>query len=236
MRKIKFWPILLLVLAGAVLLSLPTMNNNIGDPNLLLYFNNDQGYSMDLMWFYYTGERPDFFQIEADYGLEMRYIVDLARLIFSKFVDFKPGSFVLILRWLHLIGWICALTALWRMVSYHFGKNWQPALAVMLVGVRPAFAYFSVNLKPEPLVLFFMIVGLDYTLRIIKDPFRRSNFVIATACAAAAFLIKYAGIFLLPPIIASMFFAERYHRDTAGKKIIFPKMKFSWILFSFPYS
>lgn len=223
--------ILLAVCIASILLVYPTINNNIDNPNLIAYFNHDEGYLMDLIWRYYTGQIRDSYQMDFDYGLEMLYLSDLARIIFSRFIDFSPSTFVLILRWLHLISWVGALIALWYLVGYHFEKGWQQILAVLLLAVNPAFAYFSNNLKPEPLVLFFMIIGLNYTLRVIENPIRQ-NLVIAIACASIAVIVKFAGIFLLPAIVAAIYFGECYRkRDfNTSSDGAFPRIKHSWIL------
>lgn len=208
---------------------LPTINDNVDDPNMIIYFNGDEGGLMDVAWNYYIGEKRNSFQWDFDYGLEMVYLADFARLVLSKFIDFTPGTFVLILRWVHLLAWILSLLALWWLISYHFGKGWQPIMGVTLLAVRPAFAYFAVNLKPDPLALLFMIIGLDYSLRIVEKPTYR-NLLIAGACAAIAFTIKYVGLFLLVAIVAAMYLSELYQRRTAGQKNFFPRLKIFWIL------
>lgn len=231
MKEIKkvYFLVLLVACAGSILLGVPTICNNIYDPNMIVYFNSDEGGQMDLAWFYYSGHKRDSFQWDFDYGLEMIYLSDVARFILSKFINLTPGTFVLILRWIHLTAWILSFLALWRLISYHFARGWQPALAVTLLATRPAFAYFSNNLKPEPLVLFFIIIGLDYALRIIERPSQR-NLFIAVASAAFAVIIKFAGLFLLPAIVASMYFGEWYQRNMGNKKAFFPRMRLSFIL------
>lgn len=229
LRKLGTWLPLFFICAGSLLLVLPTVDNNIDDPNMIIYFNADAGGLMDQMWYYYSGEKRPSYQWNLDYGLEMLYFADFARLLLSRFMNFTPGTFVLIFRWLHLIAWICALIALWRLISYHFGKGWQPFLAVILLAVRPAFAYCSSNLKPEPLVLFLMIVGLDYTLRFIENPSKRSLFI-AIAMASLAFIVKFAGLFLLPAIVASIYFSNGYQNNANRGGVVSPKLKISWIL------
>lgn len=228
-KRIIFYLPLLTVCAASLSLVLPTINNNISDPNMIVYFNGDEGGLMDVIWHYYSGIKRESFQWDFDYGLEMVYLADVARLYLSKFIDFTPGTFVLILRWIHLVAWVLSFLALWRLISYHFGRGWQPLLAVILLAVRPAFAYFSVNLKPEPLVLFFMIIGLDYTLRVVEEPSKK-NLVIAIACAALAFIIKYVGLFLLLAIVASMYLSELYQRSLGRKNVLFSRIKLFWIL------
>lgn len=228
-KKILSYLSLLVICLGSASLVLPTIGNNINNPNMIVYFSSDEGGLMDVIWHYFSGVKRPSFQWDFDYGLEMLYLSDFARTILSHFINFIPGTFVLILRWIHLIAWVCALIALWRLVSYHFRRIWLPVLAVILLAVRPAFAYFSVNLKPEPLVLFFMIVGLDYALRIAERPSKR-NLFIAIAFAALAFVVKYAGIFLLPAIVASMYFSELYQQNIGKRHIIFPRLKLFWIL------
>ena len=230
MKKILLLLPLIAAVLFALFLTLPTISNNIGDPHMIVYFNADEGGLMDEIWYYYSGNYNDSYQWDFDYGLEMVYLADIARLGFSRFVEFTPGMFVLILRWFHLIAWILALVALWRLVNRHFGGGWwRPASAVLLLATRPAFAYFTVNTKPEPLVLLFMILGMDYALRIIDKPAWR-NLLAAVACAVLAFLVKFAGLFLLPAIAASVYLSERYGSKYLGEKRVFPKFKIAWIL------
>ncbi|KPK42832.1 MAG: hypothetical protein AMJ78_01170, partial [Omnitrophica WOR_2 bacterium SM23_29] len=147
-KKTILWLPVAAVCIATVLLSLPTIDNNINDPNMIVYFNTDEGGRMDTAWYYYRGEKRDSFQWDYDYGLEMLYVADFARIILDRFIEFTPGTFVLIFRWLHLIAWVCALIAMWYFVGYHFGNGWQRNLAVFLLGVRPAFSNFSNTLKP----------------------------------------------------------------------------------------
>lgn len=209
-----------MICAASLLSALPTINDNIDDPNMIVYLNADEGGLMDEIWYYYSNQKRDSFQWSIDYGLEMILLSDLAHILFSKVIDFTPGTFVLILRWIHLLAWIGALVVLWFFVGRHFGKGWQQVLVVSLLAVRPAFDYFSNSLKPEPVVLLFMIIGLDFALRMIEEPSRR-NLLIAVLCAAVAFYVKFAGIFLLPAIIAAMYFREG--NKGAG-------IKYSWLL------
>ncbi len=225
-KRIIFYLPLILACCFSFILTVPVIRSNVNDPNMIVYFCADEGDQMDLVWSYYSGEKRDSYQWDYDYGLERLYLADFARLVLSHFMVLTPGTFVLMLRWLYLLAWIASFFALWRLISYHFGKGWQPALAVLLLAVRPAFVYFSNNLKPEPLVLLFMIIGLDYTMRIIEDPFKRRNLLIAIACASVAFMIKFAGLFLLPAIVGSMYLSE-YCSNT--NKRIFPEIKISWI-------
>jgi len=211
-------------------IGLPTINNNINESNLIRYFNNDEGCHMDLMWFYYSGQKLPTLRWDYDYGLELLYLSDLSRLILSRFIHFEPATFVLIFRWIHLISWILALIALWYFVGRHFGKGWQQALAVLLLAARPAFAYVLTNMKPEPLVLLFMILGLHYTLLIVERPVLK-NIALACLFAALAFLTKFSGIFLLPGIVSAIYISEvRRQNDPAsavGCKAM-PVFKAAW--------
>lgn len=204
--------------AFALSLAVPSIKYNIDDPEMITYMNLDEGELMDLCWYYYSGEKRASFLWEEDYGLEMPYLMDLCRMVPKNIHEFTPGELVLIIRVIHLAGWILALIALWSLVGRHFGKGWKQSVAVALLAVRPAFGYFLNNMKPEPLVLFFMIIGLDYTLRIIDDP-RRKNVIIAVLFASAAFLVKYAGVFILPAVIAAIYMTSRRY-----------KIRFAWSL------
>lgn len=208
MKSIVNYLFLFFICAFILSLTVPTVGQNIGDPNMVVYNSSDEGGLMDEIWHYYSGEKRPSFQWDFDYGLEMVYIADFARVFLSKFVVFQPGTFVLILRSLHIAGWLLAMFALWRLIGNHFGKGWQQVLGVSLLATRPSFAYFSANMKPEPLVLFLMIVGLGLALDIIERPGKR-NILLAVALATAAFLIKFSGIFLLIAIVAAMYFSKR---------------------------
>ena len=167
------WLALGLAWSASLALVLPTIGKHIGDPNRIVYFNADEGGQMDLVWWNYSGVKRDSFQWEYDYGLELVYLADLARLALSRVMTVRPGTFVLILRWVHLLSWLLALGAFWRFIGCHFGRGWRQAVGVLLLATRPAFAYFSNNLKPEPLVLLLIIAGLDATLRLL-DPSTRA--------------------------------------------------------------
>ena len=71
--------VLVAVCAGVLLLAAPAMNYNIGDPNMIVYFNADEGGLMDEVWWYYSGAKLPSFQWDFDYGLEMKYLADIAR-------------------------------------------------------------------------------------------------------------------------------------------------------------
>lgn len=217
---------LIFVCIAAVALVAPTLQYNINDPNLIVYFGHDEGYRMDVIWKYYSGETRDSYQGDYEYGLLMVYLSDLARALPF---DFTPGMFVLVIRWLHLLFWVLSLICLWRLVIYHFGSKWQAALCVIILATRPAFPYFLNTLKPDPIVLFFMIVGLDHTLRIIDHPSKR-NLLIAIACSSLALIVKFSGIFLLPAIVIAMFLVKKY--KAAGYQIS-PRFRAGWIFYSF---
>ncbi|MDD5269571.1 MAG: glycosyltransferase family 39 protein [Candidatus Omnitrophica bacterium] len=196
----------------ALSLAVPSIRYNIDDPEMITYMNLDEGELMDLCWYYYSGEKRASFLWEEDYGLEMPYLMDLCRLVPKHIHEFTPGELVLLIRVIHLAGWILALIALWSLVGRHFGKGWKQAVAVALLAVRPAFGYLLNNMKPEPLVLFFMIAGLDYALRIIDDP-RRKNIIIAVLFSSVAFLVKYAGIFVLPAVVAAVYMSAKRYKN-----------------------
>jgi len=211
-RKKSALILLLLACIGSFALVLPTINKNIDKLNLIFYYNADEGGQMDLIWSYYSGEVRSSFLFDFDYGLEMLYIADFSKFVLSRFIRITPGVLILLLRWLHLFAWVGALIALYKFIGYHFGKGWQQFLGVALLAVRPALAYVSLNAKPEPLVLLLLILGLDYTLRIIDKPSKR-NLLFAVACAAIAAIVKFSGIFLLPAIILSLMLSNRYNAN-----------------------
>jgi|GEM_PF-1410716 len=196
------------IILATLALAVPTIKNNADDPNMLVYMNADEGWQMDNAWYYYSGEKRPSFRIETDYGLVLVYITKFCKVFLSKFIDFTPGLLAVILRWFFLLSWVAALIALWNLVGYHFQKGWQQALSVSLLAVRPTFSYLCGNLKPDALMLFFMIVGLDYALRIIDKPSRK-NILIALSFAALTMIVKYEGPFLLPPVIAALYFSKR---------------------------
>lgn len=224
-KRIAAYLILIGVCIGSAALVLPTINENINDPNMIAYFSHDEGYLMDLVWYHYSGVKRPSFQYDGDYGLEMPYLADIARL-FSRFMTFTPGTFVLILRWLHLFMWIIALLMLWRFVNYHFGKLWLASLSVALFASYPAFAYiFLCPLKPDPPLLVLMILGLDHTLRIF-DGHPRRHLVLAVAAASAASLLKFfMGLFLLPPIVVAVYLVSRYKK---GAPLALKAFDFAW--------
>ena len=205
------------------------MHYNINDPNLIPYFNGDEGYRMDVIWSYYSGEIRDSYKGEYDYGLLLLYFSDFSRVVLSHFMNFTPGTFVLIFRWIHLVFWIASLVMFWRFIKYHFGEGWQSIIGVTVLASLPALPYFLSNLKPDAIVLFFMILGLDYTLRIVNEPSWR-NLSIAIAMASLAMLVKFSGVFLLPPLVFAMFLSEKYKKS---EYCVFPHIKVAWLLYIF---
>ena len=200
---------LIFLCSSGFLLMRATLYNNIHLPNLIPYFNADEGYLMDVIWFYFSGEIRPGYVGNVDYGLQLLYISDLCRHVLSRFFDFTPGIFVLILRWFHLLSWIGCIIVLWRLVGRHFGLGWPQMLCVSLLASRPSLAYYTASSKPDFLVLFFMILGLDYTLRLI-DSSQRKYLMAAASCAALSVIVKFGGFFLLPAIVAALFFRTRY--------------------------
>ncbi|MDD5440560.1 MAG: glycosyltransferase family 39 protein [Candidatus Omnitrophica bacterium] len=195
---------------------------------MITYANADEGWFMDTLWYYYAGvERPSF-RIASIYGLVEIYILWAVKLVLSKFMAITPSVLVLIVRWIYLFSWIGALIALWRLVGRHFGRGWQQVLLVSILATRPAYAYLLNNLKPDGLVLMFMLLGLDYTLRIIDRP-RFKFIVIACVFASLALITKYVGPFLLPAMVTALYIVKRYRYDNrsvpqAGmEKIVFTK-------------
>ena len=226
-NKFLYYLPLIISCAAAFLLAAPTAGNNIDRPNMIVYFNADEGGLMDLAWYYYSGEKRSSFQWEFNYGLEMVYLADIARLL-KPLVRFTPGTFVLILRWFHIFAWIGSLIALWFLIARHFGGWWKQACAVWLLATRHAFGYCLGNLKPEPLVLLLIIIGLDYSLRIVDRPSWK-NLCIAAACASCAFVTKFAGLFLLPAITFAVYFSQKRARFSDGD-VVFPVFKLFWAL------
>lgn len=210
---------------GAILMALPSMDKNIDDPNMIVYFNHDEGYLMDMAWRYYSAQKLPSYQYEGDYGLELVYVAAFARAVLSKFMDVRPGTFVLLVRWLHLLAWVAALLAVWGLVLRHFGKAWQAFAVTTLLDIKLATIYLVNPMKPDPLVIFFMIIGINCAMGIIGSRPRRS-LVLAAACASCAFIIKFSGIFLLPMIVAAMYLYSKYDAKTAA---VFPRFKAAWI-------
>lgn len=223
---------LLLICGASLALAWPTINNYVNDPNLITYFSADEGGQMDVTWWHYSGEKRESFQWESDYGLELIYFADIARLALSRFVTVTPGLFVVIARWVHLLAWLGACVALWQFVGRHVQRGWPQTLAVSLLAVRPAFAYLCNNWKPDPLVLWLMIVGLDAVLRHLDTPSWR-HVMVATACAAVVSIVKYAGVFLLPALVAAMYFSVRRSPTAraAHPDVRYPQWNASWAFY-----
>lgn len=224
-RKLIFYILLTAICAGSILAAKPLISRNTGDANLIAYFNHDEGFLMDLLWYYYSGEKRDSFQYEADYGVELLYLSDFSRIILSKVFSPDAGIFVFFLRLINLFFWIASILALWRLMRHHFGYSWKVLLVLVLLAVSPAFPYLTQNSKPEPIVLFFMISGLDYSLRII-DKFSWINLFFAVICSSVAALVKYAGIFLLPVVIVAIYLSTRQPEQ---KNNVFPVIRTAWL-------
>lgn len=219
LRKILNLLSLFIICMISFLLIFPTIDNNIHDQNMILYFNADEGGIMDLIWSNFSGQKVERLQFDADYGLELVYLSDFIRAIISPFVEITPDILLFIIRCIHSFAWVGAIIALWMLVGNHFGKGWQQILAVSLLAVRPALPYVLNSSKPELLVLFLMIIGLDCALRILDRP-ENKYLIIALCCSSLAFVIKYSGLFLMPAIIAVVFFSKIYQnsKNNFGKR------------------
>lgn len=222
--------VLIFILATTLIAIVPTLSQNIDDPNLIVYFNKDAGYRMDIIWRHFSGEVRPSYQGDYEYGLLLAYLADFAKFFLSHFITVTPGTFVFILRFLNLLFWIGALIGLWNFVTRHFASGWQAALAVLVLATRPAFGYSMDGLKPDPIVLFFIIIGLDYCLRFLED-YRNSKIFIAIACSSIALIIKFSGVFLLPAIVASIYFAKRFNKQS--KSLFIPEFKMGWLALAF---
>jgi len=229
LKKLIYLLPLLFICIASIAIVAPTMHYNINDPNLIPYFNGDEGYRMDVIWSYYSGEIRDSYKGGYDYGLLLLYFSDFSRIVLSHFMNFAPGTFVLIFRWIHLVFWIASLVMFWRFIKYHFGERWQSIIGVTVLASLPALPYFLSNLKPDAIVLFLMILGLDYTLRIVNKPSWR-NLSLAIAMASLATLVKFSGVFLLPPLVFAMFLSEKYKKS---EYFAFPHIKLAWLLYMF---
>jgi hypothetical protein len=211
---------------ACILVVAPTMANNISTPNLIVYFNADEGYRMDVIWKFFSGQKRESYQGDYEYGLFALYVVDVCRLVLSRFIDFTPGMIVLFFRWLHLAFWVASLIVLWRLTIRHFGHIWQAVVVSLYLACIPAFPYFLSNLKPDPVVLFFMLVGIDYTLRIV-DESSWKNVAISVLCASIALIVKFSGAFLLPAIVTAMFVARWHHSAVQS----FPIIRNGWMVY-----
>jgi len=198
---------LISICAISFALVIPTIFNNIQDPNLIVYFNGDEGYLMDLIWSYYSGEIRASYHGSIDYGLEMVYLSDLAKLL-SPWIHFSPGRFVLILRWIHLLALIGSLITLWFLVGRYFKKGWSQIACVSLLGVNSAFAYFVNNLKPDFLVLFFILLSFIFLFRFLEKP-SYGIFILSIAFAALGMIIKFSGVFLLPVFVVAIYLSRK---------------------------
>jgi len=195
--------------ASSLLAVFPVIGDHAASPNLVSYFNADEGLLTDNLWFYYSGKKLPTYEMSLDYGLELVYVADLVRMTVGKVMDVTPGQLIVIVRWLHILAWMAGLIAAWYLVKVHFGDSWKPLLVVLLLSVRPAFDHCMNTMKPEPLVLLFVIVGLTCALKIIDEPLKKGYFFIACALAAMALVVKFAGIFLLPAIVAALYFRDK---------------------------
>ena len=208
MKKHALLLVLILTSLASVAVELPIIHRNIDDADMIAYFNHDEAFLMDLAWYYYSGHKRKSFQYESDYGVELLYLSLLSKYFFSHFLTITPNTLVLLLRWLHFIFWILSLFALYRLLNRHFESTWICVFPLLLLSTRVSFPYLSQNLKPEPIVLFFMISGLNYALQYVESASYK-ELLKACCCAAAAFSIKLAGIFLLPILIVGMCLNER---------------------------
>ena len=208
-------------------LILPSLHQNLSDPNLINYFHFDEGYLMDLGWLMYSGEHRLSFHSDFPYGVLLLYCSAFCRYILSYFIEITPITFVLILRYLNLLAWLFIVVALWRFMHNHFRQWWKYLIILLFLASRPEINSLVATSKPDPIVLLVMLLGLNYTLKMIDQPSWLS-FIFAVICASLGTLVKFGGIFLLPPILVSMYLADtKFH--FYSKYLILQKIKkISW--------
>ncbi|MFH1968584.1 MAG: glycosyltransferase family 39 protein [bacterium] len=200
--------LVILGIIAIIILVGPMLFYNINaDPRLIPYFDHDEGYGRDLAWYYYSGEKLESFQYSLDYGVEYRLIVDLIAKPLSLFFVITPNKLLLIIRLFHFICGIFSLYFLWRLTSKHFTSFWIPTVSCLGLIFSPQFLWWLDNVKPEPLLILLIFIGLDYSMRILNNPSWK-NLFLAVFCAAFAFMVKLIGLFLLPSIFLSLYLSH----------------------------
>lgn len=220
----KPYLVIIVTLIISVLVGPMLFYNIKNDPRLIPYFDLDEGYGRDLAWYYFSGEKLESFQYSLDYGVEFQMIVDLLVRPLSLFITITPNGILFIIRIFHFICGISALFFLWRFAKYHFPSSWIPTLICLSLLTSPHFVWWLDNIKPEPIVILLMILGLDYTLRIFDNPSWK-NVILAVAFSAAAFMVKLIGLFLLPLILLVLFFTPLLKNTVINKQIIYGIIK-----------
>jgi len=227
--------VLIIICAGSISLAIPTFHDKVNNLNINYYFYHDEGGLQDLGWYYYSGERRQTSTFDFDYGIELLYLTNFLKLLPSNFMVITSNDIMTFVRGIHLMSWVAAMIALWSFVGRHFSpKGWPQVLAVMLLAVRPAFAQLMAVNKPEPLILLVMILGMDYTLRMVEEKTFK-HFIIAVSLSALAFSIKYAGLFMWPPLLAGMYLTNHYKNsgiENHNDKFTFPIFKYSYVIYS----
>jgi len=178
--------------------------NNLGDVPMVAFYSHDEIYLLNTIWYFYSGEfNPETVQGLGDYGLLFRYIVDVAKVLISPFVEVTPGLLWGIVRGLNLLFGLATFWVTWRMAQRHFPDGWAPVVSVLGIGLCPSFVWHLDFAKPEPITLFFTVLALDYVLRIIddSDPWALHK---AIVCAIVAFVVKFVGMFIFPVIVLAL--------------------------------
>lgn len=194
------------------------------DPRLIPYFDADEGYGRDLAWYYYSGEKLETFQYSLDYGVEYYLIIDLIARPVSLFIPLTPNRLLLIMRLFHFICGLMAVFFLWKFTKRHFPSNWIPTFTCLSLIASPQFVWYLDHIKPEPFLVILIILGLDYTLRMLDNPSWK-NLSLAVFFSASAFMIKLRGIFLLPSILLVLYFLPLSGNKTITKSDIYKIIK-----------
>lgn len=214
--------VVFLICFVSIAAAIPVIYANIDDPNLVAYFNHDEAHIISHIWYYYSGSKLDCFQYENDYGVMLLYLAFFCRTFLERFVDFTPITFTIMLRWINLIFWIASIWMAWLVVKRHFGGNLMAMAAAALLASRPAFPLLCESSKPDSIVLFFMLFGLDRILCFVRSA-SALDINIAAACASIATLIKFGGVFLLLPMTAAIFFVSE--RSDRWNKLLFDRLR-----------
>jgi hypothetical protein len=226
MRKILDKPYL--VITGSILMALlviPMLFFNVkGDPRLIPYFDHDEGYSRDLAWYYYSGERTETLQYTLDHGVELQTIVDLFVRPLSLFIQVDQGAVLLVIRLFHFVSGMLALFFLWRFLKHHFPSFWIPTAGVFGLLVSPHFVWGLDSVKEEPFLVLLVILGLEYTLRIIEEPSWK-NLILAVFFSTMAFGVKLVGLFILPGILLSLYLVNLVKGELIDRRRVYYILK-----------
>ena len=116
-----------------------------------------------------------------------------------------------------------------------FKRQSAALIAALMITLNPLNIYMSHMAKVDTALTFFVLLLFYFSLR-IQENGRVRDMVLAGISAGLAMGTKYDLIALLPPLIATYFYARHHRGKSSGRMLLFLIMAFLFFFLASPYT